>query len=389
MINMKVLKSFFYWHIYTRIMKWCVWLFHYLPVNKRKIVLMHDSGEAYGDSPKYMAEELLHRNKGYKLIWMAKDATVVAPNPIITVRFNRIAAAYHLATAKVIITTQKARCPLRKKSSQFFIYVPHGQIGAKYVERQAGDNLGVAYQEGSQWHSAQCNLFLSSSRLFTEEMLTWYWYDGEVWESGLPRNDIFFNYTPEDLARIKQTAGVPSDVKIAFYAPTFRDNGNEKAYSLDAQRLLQTLEKKTSDKWMLLVRLHPNFIWFKKPVFGWSDVVRDVTTYPDMQELLLISNVLISDYSSTMFDFNLMHRPVFLFTQDIEDYQKMRGLKDWFFKVPFPFCHTNNELNQAIEDFDMEAYQEGCREFDKLYGSMEDGKATVRVVDRLEKIMNT
>ena len=297
---------------------------------------MHDSGEAYGDSPKYIAEELLRRNKGYKLVWLAKDATVQAPSPISTVRFNRINAAYHLATAKVIVTTQKSRSPLRKKKSQFFLYVPHGQIGAKFVERQAGKALGKAYIEGSKWHSAQCNLFLSSSKLFTEEMRTWYWYNGEIWESGLPRNDIFFNYNQEDIIRIKGQVGVPDEVKIAFYAPTFRDNGNEKAYSLDTERLLGALEGKTGDKWILMIRLHPNFVWFKVPAFNYSDKVLNMTLYPDIQELLLISDILISDYSSTMFDFHLMKRPVFLLMQDMEDYQKMRGLKDWFFKVPFP-----------------------------------------------------
>ena len=389
MSKVKSLSTSLYWRVYVPIMQACVWLFHYLPVCRHKVVLMHDSGEAYGDSPKYLAEELLRRNPSYKLIWLAKDATVQAPSPIRTVRYNRIQAAYHLASAKIIITTQKARSSLRKKQSQFFLYVPHGQIGAKYVERQAGDNLSIDYQEGSKWHSAQCNLFLSSSKLFTEEMLTWYWYDGEVWESGLPRNDIFFNYTQEDLARIKQTAGVPDDVKIVFYAPTFRDNGNDRAYALDTERLLHTLEEKTGDKWILMIRLHPNFKWYRVPIFSYSDRVLNMTFYPDMQELLLISDFLISDYSSTMFDFNLMHRPVFLFTQDVKDYQKMRGLKDWFFRVPFPFCHNNDELCQAILDYDESAYQSRCKEFDKLYGSMEDGKATARIVDRLEKIMST
>lgn len=93
---------------------------------------------------------------------------------------------------------------------------------------------------------------------------------------------------------------------------------------------------------MMLIRLHPCFIWFKEPPFEYNHCVLNVTKYPDMQYLLLISDVLISDYSSTMFDFNLLHRPVFLYVNDVEDYQKMRGLKDCFFKVPFLFCHGND-----------------------------------------------
>ena len=365
----------------------CVWLFYYLPVNRHKIVLIHDNGNGYGDSPKYISEDLIHRGLPYHIVWLINDMRQVFPSQIRKVRMSRIRSVYELATAKVIVTTVKKKINLKKKKSQFFLYVPHGQIGAKYVERQAGDRLSKEFQAGSQWHSAQADLFLSSSKLFTQEMLTWYWYDGEVMECGLPRNDIFFNYTSADVTRIRQTVGVPSDVKIALYAPTFRDNGNDRAYALNTEQLLHSLESKTGDNWILLIRLHPNFIWYKVPAFEYSEKVMNVTSYPDMQDLLLISDVLITDYSSTMFDFHLMHRPIFLFTLDVADYQRMRGLKDWFFKVPFPFCHSNDELSAAIMDFDADDYRRRGLEFDKLYGNLETGTATRQIVDRLVTIM--
>lgn len=380
-------KEKIFWHIYQPLMRYCVKLFYYLPVNKYKIVFLHDFGNGYGDSPKYMAEEIIRRGLPYDIVWLVNNKHLKFPKQIRPVLLSRIRSVYELATAKVIVTTMKGRCNLKKKNSQFFLYVPHGQIGAKYVERQAGDNLSKNYQEGSKWHSSVADLFLSSSKIFTEEMLTWYWYDGEVFECGLPRNDIFFNYTCQDVARVKQKVGIPENMKIIFYAPTFRDNGNDAAYAIDTERLLQTLEKKTGDKWIMLIRLHPCFIWFKKPVFSFSDKVIDVTNYDDMQELLLISDVLISDYSSTMFDFHLLHRPVFLFTKDIEDYKKMRGLKDWYFKVPFPFCHDNEELLDSIEDFDMQMYQENCKDFDKFYGNLENGTATKQIIDWIETVM--
>lgn len=384
---MRNIKDFLYWGVYNKLMKACVHLFYYLPVNKHKIVFQHDFGSGYGDSPKYMAEELHRRGGQYDLVWLVKDKGLKFPSFVRSVRLSRIRSVYELATAKVIVTTMKGRSNLKKKKSQFFLYVPHGQIGAKFVERQAGNALGYSYREGSQWHSSVSDLFLSSSKLFTEEVLKWYWYSGEVMECGLPRNDIFFNYTQEDITRIKRKVGLPDNVKIAFYAPTFRENGNEKAYDIDTKRLLRALEDKTGDKWILLIRLHPCFIWFKQPPFEYSDTVRNVTAYDDMQELLLVSDLLISDYSSTMFDFFLMHRPVFLFTTDVEDYQKMRGLKEWFFRVPFPFCSNNEELLQAIKDYDEATYQQRCADFGKFYGSLEKGTATQMVVDRLEQVM--
>lgn len=381
------IKDLLYWRVYYKILQLCVRLFYYLPVNKHKIVLMHDFGNAYGDSPKFIAEEIIRRGLPYDIVWLVNNMSYSFPKPIRKVKLSHIKSVYELATAKVIVTTMKGRCNLKKKSSQFFIYVPHGQIGAKYVERQAGNTLNNGYIDGSKWHSSVSDLFISSSKLFTEEMLTWYWYDGEVMECGLPRNDIFFHYAPNDVKRIKAKVGVPENVKIVLYGPTFRNEKSNDPYAIDTDRLLTALEQKTGDKWIFLFRAHPNFVWYGKPAFDYSGRVIDVTNYPDMQELLLISDVLISDYSSTMFDFNLMHRPVFLFTKDIEAYQKMRGLKDWYFKVPFPFCHNNDELIEAVQNYDEQKYYEACKSFDKFYGNLETGTASQQIVDRLETIM--
>ncbi|WP_418868062.1 CDP-glycerol glycerophosphotransferase family protein [Segatella hominis] len=381
------IKEFLYHKIYFRLLEKCIDWFFYLPVKNNKIVFLHDFGTGYGDSPKVLAQEIMRRGLPYDMVWLVNDMKLEFPHPIRKVLMSRIKSVYELATAKVIITTAKSKYYLKKKSTQFFVYIPHGQIGAKYVERQAGDTLSKGYIDGSIWHSKVSNLFISSSKLHTEEELTWYWYDGEVMECGLPRNDIFFHYTPEDVQDIKKKVGIPDGVKIVLYGPTFRNEPSNEPYAIDTERVLHTLEQKTGGKWIFLFRAHPNFVWYGKPAFEYSDKVMDVTNYPDMQDLLLISDVLISDYSSAMFDFNLMHRPVFLFTKDIEAYQKMRGLKDWYFKVPFPFCHNNDELVSAIANYNEQEYRQKCAEFDKFYGNLETGTAAKQIVDCLQKIM--
>ena len=385
------LKEKFYWNFYHPIMMLCIKLFYFLPVKKNKIIFFHDFGNGYGDSPKYIAEEIIRRGLPYDMAWATNNDhnnPYQYPSQIRLVLISRIRSVYELATAKVIITTGKYRYNLKKKKSQFFVYVPHGQIGAKYVEAQAGDTLGQDYIEGSKWHSSVTDLTLSSSKLFTEEVRNYYWYpEGEIAEIGLPRNDIFFNHTSEDVHRIKASLSIKDTTKVLIYAPTFRNEKSNEPYAINTDRLLNALEARFGGEWIILVRMHPCFIWYGKAEFNYSDKVVDVTSYPDMQDLLLISDICISDYSSTMFDFNLMHRPVFLFTTDIPQYQKMRGLKDWFFKVPFPFCKNNDELCSAIEHFDENDYQTKCVEFDKLYGSLEHGTAAKTFVERLETIM--
>lgn len=382
------LKEKLYWDLYHPLMMLCVKLFYYLPVKNNKIIFFHDAGNGYGDSPKYMAEEILRRNLPYDIVWAVKDKNIIVPSSIRKTLITRIQSVYELATSKVIVTTLKGKYNLKKKKSQFFIYVPHGQIGAKYVEAQAGKTLGTEYPKNSAWHSSVSDLFLSSSKLFTAEVRNYYWYpEGEIAEIGLPRNDIFFNYKKEDVRRIKEGLKISMDTHVALYAPTFRDNGDDTAYSIDINRVLSALGNRFGGKWIFLVRLHRNFVWFKKPSFEFSDHIIDVTSYPDIQELLLISNVLFSDYSSTVFDFNLMHRPIFLFTKDIEEYKRVRGIKDWFFKVPFPFCHNNDELCGAILKYDDEKYKQECKTFDELYGSLENGKATESIINMIEQII--
>ena len=276
---------------------------------------------------------------------------------------------------------------ISKKKSQFFVYIPHGQSGAKYVEK-AANGLGASYIEGSKWHSSVSDLFLSSSKMQTQEMRDYFWYeDGEIMESGLPRNDIFFHFNEKDIQRFREHLGINDNEYVVIYAPTFRNKGGLSVYDIDTQRLREVIRKKKGCDCTILIRLHPNYIWYGKPSFVYSNKVMDVTNYPDIQELLVASDLLITDYSSTMFDFMLMKRPVFLYTKDIENYQEMRGLKDWFFKVHFQFCHNNDELCQAIIDFDASSYLQRCKEFDKLYGSLEDGYATDRVINRLEEIL--
>ena len=376
-------SKFLYKTFYSKILNKCIDLFYYLPVRKNKIVLLHDYGLGYGDSPKYIAEALLKDEYSFNIVWLVNNMSLEIPKPIRKVYLARIRSVYELATAKVIVTTMKGRVNLRKKKDQFFIYIPHGQSGAKYVEK-AAKGLGQSYIEGSKWHSSVSDLFLSSSKMQTQEMKDFFWYDGEIAEYGLPRNDIFFHFTNRQIQEIRSKLGIGKDDCVVLYAPTFRNEGGMSVYNLDTKELLTNLEEKTHKKCRVLVRLHPNFIWYGKPNIMFSDTVIDATNYPDIQELLIASDMLITDYSSTMFDFMLMKRPIFLFAKDIEEYQKMRGLKDWFVKVPFPVCRDNDEIVNAIMNFKEAKYLADLETFNQLYGSLEDGHATERVVNRIK-----
>jgi len=165
-------------------------------------------------------------------------------------------------------------------------------------------------------------------------------------------------YTPADLAYYN----INDDDYVVLYAPTFRDDNSTEGYTLSFQDVIKAFEEKTQKKICLLVRFHPNVRNYGILQKNENQTI-DVTKYPDLQELVIASDAVISDYSTTIFDFALIKKPVFLLSLDIEDYQKMRGLMPIYYSFPFPFSKTNEQLIKNILDFSYENYNEQLTSF--------------------------
>ena len=323
----------------------------------------------------------------YQMVWMVKSREIEIPSYIRKVKFNRIRAVYELATAHVFINSSKILYPIKKKKGQTFIYIPHGQPGCKCAEADA--KLSEAWIRNSKQHSALTDVFVSMGTYHTQVLQDTFWVpdSAEIWEIGFPRNDNFYRDTSKKRAELRKVLNVPEGFRIVMYAPTFRANGLNTAYNLDLQRVLNTLKRKTGDEWIFFLPLHKNFIWYPKPDYSFDNHIWDLSGYSDIHELMLIVDVVISDYSSVSLDFANTRRPVFLYASDIEDYKQNWGLKDLYFKLPFPLCQTNDEVEHAIMNFDSNKYQERLDKFASIYGSVDDGYSAKRFVQRLQKIM--
>lgn len=383
---MNKIRNFIYWQVYYRILRLCVFLFHFIPVKRNKIVFYNDHGLGYGCNLKYVCDEIIRQQLPYELVWMVKDYSYQMPEIVRKSLISRIRSVYDLATAKIVINNIKGYMNVWKKKSQYFIYIPHGQTGAKKGEKEM-NNLTPEYLKATLWHSAQMNLFVTCSSAQSKDMVENFWCNCEILQCGFPRNDVFFHPQKERIASIKCSLNIPQNKKCLLYAPTFRDNGDDSAYALDMAGLQTALKSKYKSDWVILVRLHPNFFWYKEPQFKYSETVINVTTYDDIQELFLITDILITDYSSTMFDFNTSKRPVYLFATDVDEYRKMRGLKDFYFTVPFPLCRTNEELITAIMQHNEDEYQKKLEAFNIIYGDVDDGHASEKVVQRLKEVI--
>ena len=350
-----------------------------IPVKKNKIIFNSYCGKGYGDNPKYIAEELLKRDKKLDLVWMVNDINELLPKGIRPVLNNSRKARYELATSRIIICNVKQALSFKKKRSQYYIQTWHGSFGLKYIEKDVQDKLPINYLRKTIADSKNIDLLLSNSNWQTEEYKRAFWYDGEILEKGFPRNDKFFNLSKEKREIIKKEMKVPLDKRVLLYAPTFRESRSLDVYNIDLYTIKETLKKKTKDEWIVLVRLHPNITSYSDLFCGLEFI--DVTSYPDGQEVLAISDILITDYSSNMIDFILMNKPVFLYASDIEEYKKERGLKPVYYNLPFPLCQNNKELIDAVNAFEDDGYLKELKEFKKQYHSYDDGNSSKNVVD--------
>lgn len=372
---------------YNHLYRFCISLFKWLPVKKNKIVFVQGVGNAYKCNLKYIAEEIIRQRLPYDLVWLVNDMATPVPAPIRKVKYNRIRAVYELATAHVFMNNSKSLFPVKKKQGQVFIYIPHGQPGAKCAEGDA--NLPKNYIQNSKKHSAMTDVFVSMGTYHTQVLKDTFWVPehAEIWQCGFPRNDQYYRDTTEKQKELRLKLNIPDGYRIVLYAPTFRDNNTTEAYNLDLHGVLDALEQKTGDKWMMFITLHPNFVWFKKPPYVFDKQVWNMSDYTDIHELMLIVEVAITDYSSVSLDFSNSRRPVFLYASDIDEYKQMRGLKDMYFKFPFTLCKTNEEIKEAILSFDKNKYGKKLDDFYKIYGSVEDGHSADRFVERLKSLI--
>ena len=266
--------------------------------------------------------------------------------------------------------------PYRKK--QLIINTWHGypfkKIG-KYTESFNKDMYSIA------------DVMISHSRHYTELALKdSLEYTGMILNCGAPRNDLFFAEDRDMLCEeVKKNIGV-NNKKIALFAPTFRGDFEYEGTDLDADLILNSLNNKFGGDWVIMYRLHPLLVG--KYQFEDVNNIIDVSLYPDMQELLLISDVLITDYSSTIWDFSLERKLVLIYATDLEKYQKSRGLNEPMDKLPFPIALNNDDMVKAINNLKMDEYVKSVEKFLTERGCYDKGKACGSIMEYVNKKQN-
>ncbi len=347
-------------HIITRI--FCIF-----PIDRRKIVFEAYTGTQYSCSPRSICEYLDRENKGYKLVWVYRDGKLNCPYR--QIKRNSLSYYYHILTAGALVINSGHNKRVRLRRRQIFINTWHG--GGAYKKL-----VHPGYDE----HYRKNDFFLSSCQKANEFVIReGQNFHGEILETGLPRNDMLINPDRERAARIREALGL-GDRSCVLYAPTFREDRGKVDFALDYSRLVSSLSSRFGGQWVVLHRSHYHM---EDHSAGTEDAI-DVTRYPDMQELLLVSDALITDYSSSIWDYSFTFRPVFLYATDLDDYNVERSFFVDIHKWPFPLTTNNDELELAIRDFDEKSFRKAVKEHHEMMGSFETGHATQTVCEFLE-----
>ena len=362
--------------------------FRVFPINRKKIVICNYFGKGYGDNGKAIAEALLKRDPELDIVWGVKSQFKGSlPENIRAVEYNSVKYLWELATAAAWVDNSRKNAGIKKRKKQFYVQTWHGTVALKRIEKDVEENLDEFYVAGAKNDSKMANIILSGCRFFTELCRRTFWFDGEIAEVGSPRSDALFNTDESKQAEVKKALGIPQDKKVVLYAPTFRADGNLECYNMDFEAVLDALEKKTGDSWVFCMRLHPN-VSDKADFIKYSDRIFSGTDYPDLYELIPACELVISDYSSVMFDAGLINKKVILFANDIESYTADRNFYFDIKSLPFPLAESNDELLRKIGDFDENRYFDALSTFNKDIGYCENGTAADAVAERILKEIN-
>ena len=362
-------------------------------VHKGRMMCWAYTFKQYSCNPRYLTEHLLENNTEFEIFWVFRGNvdTSGVDKRIKCVRYKSLRYFLLVNTAEFFITnarTDPYRIYWHKRKGQKYVMLWHGGVALKRIEKDAEAQLSYSYLKKAKIDSKVCDLMVSGCRFQTSLLKEKFWYDGEILERGIPRNDVFFDKArhPEMKERICHKFGISPDSRIVLYAPTFRRNKSIEPYRIDWSRVVPELRKiYDTEKISILLRLHPNLIGKADASSLINDEsVIDVTRYHDMQELLCVSDLLITDYSSSMFDITMLKKPCMLYATDIEKYN--RGYYFDFAELPFPLARNEEELIGNIRTFDSAAYDESVESFfEKHIGLCEDGNASKAIAGWLTR----
>ena len=384
------------------------------PTQENLILFESYWGKQFSDSPKALFEEMLRDQyfKDYSFIWVFKDpdsSSKLVKSQINNDRINFVQYQSEeffaaCSSAKYIIRNVRFPDQIIRKKDQVHIQTWHGTPLKRLVHDVVVDptdpsrkrNLARLNQLFDR-DTKKYSYFLSPSKYATDifrsafRIEKFFPHKDIMVEEGYPRNDYLINCRNDaaEVSRIKSRLGICSRKKVVLYAPTWRDGHRDESLGfthnlhLDFDRLSQ--QYKNTHVFVFRTHYHiaSNFDFER-----YGDFIVNASDYHDINHLYLVSDALITDYSSVFFDYANLERPILFYMYDLEEYRgQTRGFYLEIEDLPGPIARTEEELMDALsrlEEYD-EHYRKHYRAFNDRFNYLDDGKASQRVISRIFK----
>ena len=320
----------------------------FIKTDEKLVLFVSFMGLNFNDSPKaiYDYMQIHPEYKGYRCVWAFEDPSKF-PN-LETVKIDTPAYFKTALRAKYWITNTNIERGLHfKKKDQKYLNTWHG-IALKYIGNDVAGRNDFNFDTVD--HLCVCGDY--DERVYKSAFRA---KESSYLRVGLPRNEELWNVTDEKKAEMRRKLGIPTDKKVILYAPTWRESTDGgKSYEIKPPIHFDEWEKELGDRYVVLFRAHHQ----TTKVLGvrYDEFVREASSYPAVNDLMIAADILITDYSAIAFDYSILCRPIFCYAYDYDTYLAERGT---YFQIddkyPNKSCRTEEELLARIKGIDYKA----------------------------------
>lgn len=371
-------------------------------VDEKTILFEVFGGRNYSCSPKYIYEEMtkLKEFEDYKFVWSfiepEKHKVKESKNLIIVKHASKEYYKY-CASSKYWIINSIMGEHVKKKDNQIYVQCWHGtplkRLRCDIEVSGSVLNSISEIRKRNDLDASRFDLFLSPSKFATEKFISAFnlknlGKENIIIEEGYPRNELLFTYTENDVKKIKQKFNISENKKVIMYLPTFRDNQHTSGvgYTYNIGIDFDRLKEKFGDEYVILFSTH-YFVANSIDLSKYEGFVINVNgKFDDINELYIISDIIMTDYSSVFFDFANLKRPMLFYMYDLDDYKG--NLRDFYLdleELPGPIAKTQDELEDNLENLSkmQEKYKEKYKKFNDKFNYLDDKDATKRVIKKI------
>ena len=362
---MKKIKAFLkqnriVYYIYNYVLSFLLKVLGLFCKTDNKLILFNSyGGKRYDDSPKAIYEYMKKSNKynNYKLIWVLDNPKLVDGQNVEYIKNNTIKFFINALKAKYWITNSSMERGLKfKKKNTIYINTWHGSTFKKLGTDMSNKNYKFRVSKDYIMYAQSNKDIEIFSKAFNKNK-------NDFVLCGLPRNDELCHVTKKEIDEIKKKIGISSNKKIILYAPTFREYDYDSNGCILAPPInLKKWEKELSDKYIVFFRAH--YEVNKVLNIETNKFIYNMTNYQELNDLLKICDIIISDYSSIMIDYSILERPIYAYTYDYEEYKEKRGLYYDLNKIlPNGIQKTEDELLEKIKKCNFTEQKEKTKKF--------------------------